>query len=169
MPVAELDQAANEQESEGVRAWLLQITQGIEVALAQFEVVHIVDKPASYEIPQAPAYCKHVVIWNNRIIPVVNLMAWMTGEAQPAEDIIAVINYQDEHGDYHYGGLGLANIPVLTHVRDAMHCKLPENEGKWDKIAVSCFKTEFGQKVPILDALMLFSSHLQRFSQGAAS
>lgn len=148
-------------ENQGVAAWLLEVVPGIMVAVGQFEVIHIVDRPEYFAIPHAPKYCSSVVMWNDKIVPVLDLPSWLTGHEQPGgPDIVAIVAYQSVHDEYLYGGIGVSSIPALCRVTNEQFCELPDNTEKWHRISLSCFKSEKGQVVPVLNLASIFSSGL---------
>ncbi len=159
-PVQQIE--AGFDENQGVSAWMLQVAAGIQVAVGQYEVIHIVDRPDYISVPQAPAHCHHVILWNNHIVPVMELSVWLTGHMQPGgANIVGIVAYERPEGGYAYGGLGLSSIPTLHQVNNQQFCELPSaNSDKWQRISLSCFTSETGQAVPVLDLPLLFSDAL---------
>lgn len=146
----------------GAKAWLLKVGQGINAAVGQYEVIHILDKPELISIPQAPLHCNQVVLWNNRIIPIIDLSAWFAGhfEAEIASmSIVAIVVYYSPEGEYCYGGLKLSSIPVLNQVKDDQFCDLPGNSVKWKRISLSSFTAPSDGVVPVLDLPSIFSTN----------
>lgn len=154
-------------ETKGTEAWLLELDAAIQIAVGQFELIHIVDKPEYINIPQAPEYCKDVIIWNNHIVPVMNLS--LIGASQSIDEvnerIVAILAYADEHGEYIYGGIKLLEIPELNRVQNSQQCQLPEHFDQWTNISLSCFRSDKGNAVPIIDVAGLFSANLSNCMQ----
>ena len=147
-----------EAEKDGVIAWLLQVDRHTIVAVGQYELIHIVDKPDYIPIPQAPEYCRHVIIWNDNIVPVVNLEAWDSGSLQTCSSAaVAILVYKDSQDDFSYGGVKLDHTPTQQRVRNEQFSQLTIEQEKWRKISLSCFKTNAGKLVPILDVYTLFA------------
>jgi len=146
-----------ETEVDGVTTWLLPLDQAVNVAVGEYEFVHIVDQPEYISIPRTPEYCKHVILWNENIVPVINLSSWFYGHEQ-SEDagVVAILIYNNSEGELLYGGIKLINIPVLDKVKNDQGCSLPGNADKWKEISLSCFKSCNGEVVPILDVAALF-------------
>ncbi len=140
----------------GVNAWLLQITQGIYASVCQFELVHIIDDANPITIPKAPDFCNQVAVWNDHVLPVVNIASWLSGQAQVGQSTIAVVTYENEHKKVCYGGLALSAIPYMVTVNNSQEADLPDKQGKWPSVAISCFMVEHGKRVPILDLAKLF-------------
>lgn len=148
-------------EKEGVSAWLLQVDRLINVAVGQFELIHIVDEPEYMSIPQAPEYCRHVILWNDNIVPVMNLTSWASGSLQAHDSaVVAILVYKDSQEKFLYGGVKLDNTPMQERVKNDQFCQLTENMDKWRAVSLSCFKTNAGDIVPIIDVPKLFSQHL---------
>ena len=146
-----------ELESADATAWLLSVDQVMNVAVGEYEFIHIVDQPEFIPIPQAPEYCKNVILWNENIIPVINLSSWYSGHEQTEDTgVVAILIYTNTAGELLYAGLKLVNIPVLVKVNNDQACPLPENAAKWNKISLSSFKSSNGDTVPILDITALF-------------
>lgn len=148
------------EEHTGAKAWLLKAGRGINVALGQYEVIHILDTPRLISIPQAPAYCSKVVLWNNRIIPIIDLTAWFFGHNDTETvntAIVAIVVYLGPEGEYCYGGLRLRSIPLLNQVNDQQFCDLPEGSAEWKRISLSCFTDSAVGFVPVLDLNRVFS------------
>lgn len=149
---------STEAQNQGVSAWMMQIDRMLNLAVGQFEIVHIVDQPELFLIPQAPEYCKHVIIWNENIVPVMNVSSWLSNEAQAKDTgIIAILVYKNSRQELQYGGIKLGNAPALEKVTNSQQCELPEDNEKLRGISLSCFKSSGGETVPVLDVEKLFS------------
>ena len=148
-------------QDQGVSAWMMQIDRMLNLAVGQFEIVHIIDRPELYLIPQAPEYCKHVIIWNENIIPVMNVSSWLSNEVQAKDaGIIAILVYKNTQQELQYGGIKLGNAPVLEKVTNSQQCELPEDSEKLRDISLSCFKSSGGEAVPVLDVEKLFTQSI---------
>jgi len=142
----------------GVTAWLLQVDRLVNVAIGQFELIHIIDKPDYVSIPQAPEYCKDVVLWNSNIVPVMSLASWSTSDIQADNTgVVAIVVYEDDQGGHKFGGLKLSNAPVQAKVTNGQQCQLTGDFDKWRKVSLSSFKSKAGDIVPIIDVSKLFS------------
>lgn len=144
-------------EVDGVNAWLLSIGQAENVAVGEFEFIHIVDQPEYFSVPQAPEFCQQVILWNENIVPVMNLSSWFSGQKQIEDNgIVAILIYENHEGELSYGGLKLANIPVQIQVNNDQGCPLPGKFDKWKEISLSSFESDGGDVIPILDVATLF-------------
>ncbi len=145
-------------ESAGVAAWLLQLDRLVNVAIGQFELTHIVDQPEYISIPQAPEHCKDIILWNDNIVPVMNLTSWMSGDKQSdAPGVVAIVVYTGAQNNYLYGGIKLNNPPVQVKVKNIQQCQWTKSLDKWKILSISCFKSQEGEVVPIIDITKVFS------------
>ncbi|HED35194.1 MAG TPA: hypothetical protein ENJ08_13440 [Gammaproteobacteria bacterium] len=151
----------------GVSAWVLEVSPGISLAVGQFEMAHIVDQMHLTAVVQAPEYCKYATIWNNRIIPIFNIAQWLSTNnhvENPANkqsdhySIIAILIYKLENGEFAYGGIPLKKSPALEKISNNQQCGLPADTEKWKEIAISCFRSQNNQAVPILNIRSLFEN-----------
>lgn len=148
-------------DNNGVTAWLLQVDRLVNVAIGQFELIHIIDEPEYLLIPQAPEYCKDVVLWNGNIVPVMSLTSWLTSDIQADNTgIVAIVVYENAQGKQMFGGLKLSNAPTQAKVTNDQQCQLTADLDKWRKVSLSSFKSRAGNIVPIIDVSKLFSQVL---------
>ncbi len=144
-----------------VTAWILPLDGWYRAAVGERELIHLIEKPVLLDVPCTPFYCHQVALWQGRILPVMDIAAWLTG--QPIQRIrpwICVCVYQPTTtADLEYGALVLAEIPTREKVRDLQMCPLPDDPPGWAEIAVSCFADSIGA-VPILDLPLIFSEAL---------
>jgi chemotaxis signal transduction protein len=142
-------------------AWVLPLGDSLSAAVGQFEIVHIVHYPALFPVPGTPHYCNRVLVWQDQILPALDLSAWLTGRAsQQNQNLVAIANYPDPTGsDMHYAGILLADIPSQVIVDDGEACDLPATPIGWGQLAISCFQ-QAGQTIPIIDLQTVFSDSL---------
>lgn len=141
-------------------AWLLTLDGGLQVAVGEQEMVHLVQLPPVFEIVDVPAYCRYVLLWQGDVVPVLDLAAWASGRpATPTSTITGIFAYQTKDA-IAYGALPLLTVPARRRVRDEQACALPDQPvDGWARIALSCF-SESDKQVPILDLRRLFSGAL---------
>lgn len=142
-------------------AWLLSLDNDLSAAVGGLEIVHLLQFPELHPVPGSPFYCQNVLIWQNRILPAMDLSAWLRGRVVTRSFILAAVAaYQDQPGaDPQYGGLLLTELPRQITVDDAQACALPERPRGWSNIAISCFEFE-EKEVPILNLSYVFSDAL---------
>lgn len=143
-------------------AWLLTHHQQTVTAVGKREMIHLLPSPPLFKVPDAPFYCQNVLTWEGKIIPVLDLAAWLYKKTITREKYyVAIVAYQSfENQDIEYGGLLLTESPDHTEVDDKQACELPESPENWQKVAISCFSDK-EQVIPVLDIPVIFSSDLR--------
>lgn len=143
-------------------AWLLMLGEGLCAAVGERELVHLVETPTLLDVPTCPYFCRSVLVWNGRLLPVLDAPAWLAKQP-PAENdqrLAGIVAYQSApHIEPDYGALLLTEVPKRLRVTDALACPLPEHPGGWDELAQSCFLQD-KIAIPILDLPHLFSGSL---------
>ena len=140
-------------------AWLLTLDAELWAAVGEREMIHLIQSPRVFEIPDAPTYCRRVLLWEAEIVPVMDLAAWLRerrAASTPAR--VGIVAYHASSG-IAYGALPLQAVPARRRVSDDQACALPEQPPGWARIALSCFR-EGDRAVPILDVHYLFSGAL---------
>lgn len=143
-------------------AWIISITDSVSAAVGEFELIHILpDDPELFNVPRSPAYCQQVFVWQNKIIPVMNLAKRFGLEKESAINnhvITSIFAYRAENtGLPEYGALLLNATPYRSEVSDAQACPLPTELYSWTHYVRSCFQeTETKKAIPILKLERLF-------------
>lgn len=149
--------------TEPADAWLLELDSDRRAAIGGFEIAHVLaDDPALFEIPKAPDHCRRALIWQDRMLAVMDLPAWLDG-ARPARErsLIAIVRYRDlDRADTGFGALVLGTAPRRVQVVDEQACDLPAPE--WKHLAIACFEHSDHGPVPVLDLAHIFSGPLPR-------
>lgn len=142
-------------------AWVLALDRQLLAAVGEREMVHLVEMPTLLEVPRSPPYCRQVLVWNDTVLPAMDLAAWLRGQpAQRWRMLAGVFAYQARPGaDPGYGALLLAGIPERVRVADEQACALPEQPSGWRAVAISCFQRG-DQPIPILDLPYIFGGGL---------
>jgi chemotaxis signal transduction protein len=145
------------------QAWILSITDTVFAAVGEFELVHVLpDNAVLHKVPKAPAYCQQVFIWQNKIIPVMNLatrFALKQKKTTTDQFFISIFAYRTEKtGLLEYGALFLTDTPHRIEVSDEQICPLPIELSAWKHYVRSCFKeTDTKKEIPVLRLDRLFS------------
>ena len=143
-----------------VNAWLLDLGEGLRAAVGELEMVHVLpDAPTLFEIPQGPAYCREVLVWQREILPLMNLAMRISGRPiTESQGLVAVTAYQEYPGSVpRYGALALGRPPVRIRVSDSQARELPESRPGWRGMAIACFEYSGLGPVPVLDLGRVFS------------
>lgn len=142
-------------------AWILALDQQLRAAVGEREMVHLIEAPTLLAVPHSPFHCRQVLVWNNILLPAMDLAAWLRGQPAPRPQTLAgVFAYQAHPGaDPEYGALLLAGIPTRTRVTDEQACALPKQPDHWRTLAIACFR-QGDQPIPILDLPHIFGDGL---------
>ncbi len=132
-------------------AWLLTLGAGHRAAVADHEMIEYVAAPRLHAVPMAPSHCANVLFWQDRILPVLDIGAFLDGGDAAAAPLAVVLAYQTRPREpLRYVALALEQPPVRVEVDDEQACALPEeHRAFWKSAALACFSLEGG--VPILD------------------
>jgi chemotaxis signal transduction protein len=140
-------------------AWLLVLDAEFQAAVGEREMVHLLQAPTAYEVLDAPPYCRQVILWQEELVPILDVAAWLRGEeAVLSPPLVGIFAYQIADG-IAYGALPLAEVPARRQVSDEQVCPLPTQRPGWAQVALSCFK-DGERSVPILNLDYLFKGGL---------
>jgi len=141
------------------RAWVLDFGKGLRAAVGHHEMWQVLISPKLFDVPCTPFHCGEVLIFQNRILPVLSVSRLFEREKTRQSQVVGIAIYQDDPAHpIHYGGLHLAVMPQSIYVSDDQACDLPESQECWEPLAVSCFSHE-GLAIPIIDLASLFSGN----------
>ena len=148
--------AAEELPLQRPNAWLLDFGQSVRAAVGTRVMLQIINDPKPHPVPCAPSYCRSVVSWQGRLLPVMDMAARLGGAPQVPR-LLAVAAYQTQSGaPTQYGALLLDALPVAIAVGDAQSCSLPEQPVGWEKYSLSCFDHN-GVAIPVLHLAKIFA------------
>jgi chemotaxis signal transduction protein len=146
-----------------IPAWIISITDTLSVAVGEFELVHILpDMPELFHVPNAPPYCQQVFIWENKIIPVMNLAEKLCLEQHSATHsriVISIFAYRiNRIGVAEYCALFSDSVPHQIDISDEQACPLSADLYSWTPYFRSCFQEAETKKIiPILKLERLFT------------
>lgn len=142
-------------------AWILELDSQLYAAVGELDMVHLLQSPPLLTIPGTPYYCNTVLVWQDRIIPLLDLLAWLEGYPLPREHtVVAICAYQTQpKAPVQYGALSLATIPTRARFSDEQTCALPKQPSGWRELAISCVMDQ-ERTIPILDLPHIFSAAL---------
>jgi hypothetical protein len=145
------------------RAWLLDFGRGLQAAVGLHEMSHVLTSPLLFEIPCTPPHCSEVLIFQKRILPILDIPSLLEGQRiiHASNDVIGIAIYQDDPTHpIDYGGLRLATLPTSIYVGDDHSCELPAHKRYWaPPLSVACFQHE-GAAIPILNLAYLFTGNI---------
>lgn len=143
-------------------AWILDFGNSIQAAIGELNLVHLEERAKLFAIPKTLDYCRHSLIWQDSIIPVIDLVTGLYGQNITRKiSYVAIVRYQTSaQGQILYAALLLAAMPVQVTVDDKQSCSLPEQPQAWQALATSCFTMD-SETIPIIDLAILFSQSAQ--------
>lgn len=140
-------------------AWVMDVGDGLTVAAGTTHVAEYLLAADPSPLPRTPAHCAGLMLWRDRLIPVIDLARLLTGR-RGAQRRAVVLAYQQAPGrPLEYGALYVAGAPVQTAVSDDMACALPDAQPALAQIARACFAFH-ERAVPIIDPGALFTRPL---------
>jgi chemotaxis signal transduction protein len=153
-------------------AWLLECDPELTVAVGDHEIVEYIQPQRSYAVPETPPYCNRVIVWQDKLLPVID-MALLTGvrELQQEVSYACLLRYQlAPRAALQYLALRINRTPQKVVVDDSQVCEFADDEvSPLLKVVTLCCFTHMQRAVPILDLAKLCSGEfrdLARDSQG---
>lgn len=140
-------------------AWLVDICGGLQVAVAEREMMAYDTSAEIRSLPLTPHSCSQVTFWGDRIVPLINLGEITAKQVDAEFSAVVIVAYQTRpKTPLSYVALGVKSDPVKIMVSDKQACDLPDSylEDIWLPLALSAFSRN-GQAVPILNIAMLCS------------
>ena len=141
--------------------WLVHFGGGETAVIGERELLHLVPEPTLLGVPRTPAHCRRVIEWQNRLLPVWDVLEWLNpGAGARDARLVAVVGYQLRRKELpRFGAIMLEEPPCRVRVSDAQACELPEGRPSLRDIAISCFLHE-QRPVVVLDLPRMFSRAL---------
>lgn len=146
------------------RAWLLDFGAGLQAAVGHHEMWQVLISHKVFNVPGTLPYCNEVLIFQNQILPVVDMSQLMEGQKinQAVEPIVGITVYQTEPSQpVQYSCLHLATMPQNIYVNDEQECELPANQKHWEPFALCCFSHK-DMIIPIINLAHLFSEQFRK-------
>lgn len=142
------------------RAWLLHVAGDRRVAAGAAHVVEYLLDPEPLPIPLTPRHCAGLMLWRDRIIPVIDLAPMFGARRTTAARRAIILAYQEAPGrPLRHGGLLVEAAPVEIQVTDDMAGPLPELNAAFRSLVRACFLHQ-DRPVPVIDVLGLFARPL---------
>lgn len=140
------------------RAWILDFGRGLQAAVGLHEMSQVALSPPIFEVPYTPHYCDEVLVWQNRLLPVLDVPSLLEGQKifRAQQEIVGIAIYQKNLANVGYAGVHLASLPIGIFVTDEQACALPQHLQHWQPLAIACFNIDH-TIIPIIDLARLFS------------
>lgn len=141
-------------------AWLTDCGGGVLAAIGIPNVLHVVeDTSLLFRVPLAPAHCNRVLLWQNRVLPVVDLSVLLATKIASARSLYScVLGWRDAGGVTEYGVLLSRALPRRILISDSQRAEpLDTDVERWRGIALGFFSYH-KHITPIVDPAALFGS-----------
>jgi chemotaxis signal transduction protein len=143
------------------KAYLLEYGQGRFVAFPAHTGVELVEQPVIVTVPGMPYFCRGLMAWQGRRLPVLDLDKFLTGpglRGNPSVGHVLILAYQSARGRaVEHGAVLAPSLIQMIEVMDSQQCELPADIQMLPRLALSCFEYE-GRAVPVLDTGRIFSN-----------
>ena len=143
-------------------AWVLDFGNGRRAAVAHSQQLHLELAPKVLPMLLAPRSARHLLLWNEHCLPVLDFGAWCDqgagADESTARGLLSVYAYAGKDGTHRLGALWLAQAPVRVDVDDARACELPQQLEQWRGLCTACFDDERFGAVPIVDLSRIFET-----------
>lgn len=149
-------------------AWLLELSGGARVAVGEQELLYVIpEEPVLHEVPYAPPHARHIVVWQDRILPLADPGQLLPpaddaavaafGSVRSLEHLLAIVAFDDQRSATPgVGALLLRAVPSRIFVRDDWVCAIPAATYPVGHLLKTCFVHPDWGTTPILDLAALF-------------
>lgn len=81
-------------------AWILTLDGALRAAVGGRELVYLIEAPTLLDVPLSPPYCRQVLVWNENLLPVMDLAAYLRPgkPARRTQTLAGVFAYQAKSG-----------------------------------------------------------------------
>ncbi len=151
-------------------AWFLQCGNELSIAVGDREMVELVRGQSVHAVPGSPSHCSSVLVWQDSIVPVMDLAILDTGIGIDLSDsYLCLLNYQDEpNSPLKQLALRVSEAPERIQVDDAQFCELSPDlsTSLLKSVALSSF-SHHAKTVLILDLAGLCSAEFREMATAA--
>jgi chemotaxis signal transduction protein len=148
-------------------AWLLDCGAGVRVAVALPSLLHLIDdRTLLHRVPQVPRHFGQVLLWQQRVFPVVDLTLQMGARAPATNDsaasgpalsgYVCLLGWCDAQQCSDYGGVLVRELPRRIQIADQSFATPTQKlAAQWAGLALTYFDFH-GHVVPIIAPAALF-------------
>lgn len=139
------------------KAWLLDTGLATPMAIGQGELLQIIDAPQIFSVPLCPEYARHVLFWQQRMVPVMDFGLRMGADKNP-QNLLALVGFQDVRTEaIQLGAIVLCKPPRKVEVDDKHALQAEDLPADWRALAIACFSHE-GSAIPVLHLGKVFAA-----------
>ncbi|MGD8348858.1 MAG: chemotaxis protein CheW [Gammaproteobacteria bacterium] len=151
-------------------AWLLDCGNSLAIAVGDHEMAEYVQERSFHRVPGSPGYCSSVLVWQNNIVPVMDLSALQYGPAGELENFfVCVLNYQEApNSPIQHLALRVVRAPQKIRVDDEHACEIPDSlqSSVLKQVCLACFNHD-ELPVLVLDIARLCSAEFRTLANAA--
>ena len=151
-------------------AWLLDCGNSLAIAVGDHEMAEYMQGQNFYSVPGSPGYCSSVLVWQNNIVPVMDLSALQYGPGgEQGNSLVCLLHYQETpNAPLQHLALRVARTPQKIRVDDEHACELPEGlqSSILGQVSLACFNYD-GLAVLVLDIARLCSAEFRELANAA--
>ena len=147
-------------------AWLLECSDSLTVAVGDHEIVECVQPERAYAVPTTPGYCHHVIPWQGRLVPVLDMAEAFQAGTRHESRYVCLLSYQEAPlQPLRYIGVPVSRTPRKIEVSDEQVCEASEEAvpALLQAISLCCF-THDELPVPIVDIARLASGEFREMA-----
>ena len=153
------------------KAWLLECGNSLTIAAGDHEMAEFVQKQEYFRVPGAPEYCSSVVVWQGKIVPVMDLAALFNPAVggDPEHSMLCVMKYQSEPSSaLQQLAIRVTEAPRKIIVDDEHACELPDilRNSVLGQLNLACFNRD-AHPVMIIDIARLCSAEFRELANAA--
>lgn len=150
----------------GSNAWLLECSDTLTIAVGDHEIVECVQPEQLYPVPATPAYCSHVLAWQGRLVPVLDMALAFNAGLRQESPYVCLLSYQAApRQPLQYIAVPINRTPQKIEVEDDQVCEAPGSAvpALLQAISLCCF-SHAELPVPIVDIARLGSAEFREMA-----
>ena len=151
-------------------AWLLDCGNSLAIAVGDHEMAEYVQDRSYHSVPGSPGYCHSVLVWQNNVVPVMDLSALQYGPGGELENFsVCVLNYQEApNTPLQHLALRVVRAPQKIRVDDDQACEIPDGlqASVLKNVCLACFNYD-GLPVLVVDIARLCSAEFRDLANAA--
>lgn len=151
-------------------AWLLECGNSLALAVGDHEMAEYVQPQQTWTVPGAPDYCASIMVWQNNIVPIMDISALESGAMRHGEQShVCILHYQEAPGQpLQHLAVRVSRAPQKVKVDDRQACEFPASleSGKLGEVTLTCFSHD-GLPVLIVDIARLCSAEFRELASAA--
>lgn len=142
-------------------AWLFDFGADLRAAVGGRHVAEYLRAPRAVEVALAPPHARGVLVWRERLVPLLDLarLAGVADDRGEPMGAIVLAYRETPESPVQYGALALVAAPREIEVRDDLACDLPATPAFWGALAAACITYE-DRPTPILRVRNIFTQAL---------